>query len=300
MPKPSAKDLRAHLRREQNKEYHLWKVSLLRGFVSENGWKALRKDTIVPPGERLYGWVRNRRIDYKKGVIPNWLASQCESIPGWSWDHRRDATKKNIDNLRAFVKKNAWSELGWKHEVDGVALGQWAAIRRVWYHRGQLEEWIARALEAIPGWSWEPRQEAFDAKLAALKKYVARHGSADFNMTTTGANGELIGRWAGHARELYREEALEAWIVDELEALPGWLWEPRQARQQAKLELLREFVRRYEWDALRAHTIFREERLGSWAYRRRQSYRSGELEPWLRRGVERIPGWRKWARQGAP
>lgn len=49
------------------------------------GWNELKRETVVPPGVRLYRWVTARRIDYRDDKIDHWLVVECEAIPGWSW-----------------------------------------------------------------------------------------------------------------------------------------------------------------------------------------------------------------------
>src|ERR1700690_971947 len=92
-------------------EQHRWKLSLLREFVANYGWKKLNRDTVVKPGVKLYRWVTARRIDYNTDKIAGWLGAEFEAIPGWSWRVFDDAYKRNLDNLRRFVKKNGWEAL---------------------------------------------------------------------------------------------------------------------------------------------------------------------------------------------
>ena len=70
---------------------HRWKLSLLAAFVRRFGWEKLKRDTVVPPGVRLNGWVTTRRFDYRSNKIADWLVVECEQIPDemqrdrWGW-----------------------------------------------------------------------------------------------------------------------------------------------------------------------------------------------------------------------
>src|SRR5882762_7636967 len=134
-------------RESQIVEQHRWKLSLLRAFVARSGWKALKRETVVPPGVKLYGWVMRRRIDYRSDKIADWLVAECEAIPGWSWSIFGDAYRRNLDNLRRFVKKHGWDALTTKPIVDGVRLDKWVSHRREAYKLGELDAWLIRGLE---------------------------------------------------------------------------------------------------------------------------------------------------------
>ena len=67
----------------------------------------------------------------------------------------------------------------WKYTTeDGFNLGTWVNSRRQEYKKGKLSEPRRKALEALPGWVWDPFEEDFQEGLKYLKAYVAREGNA--------------------------------------------------------------------------------------------------------------------------
>lgn len=245
----------------------------------------------MPPGVKLFSWVRGRRIDYWDGEIRDFLVPELEAIPGWSWDPNRDRHRRNLDNLRSFVREYGWRALSVDTEVEGVKLSGWCATRRMEYRRGTLPEWMIPALEAVPGWSWEPLIDLYAERLEQIRRHVARHGWGDFTIHTRDDDGVNIGKWANHIRDFYRKDRLPDWLCVELESIPGWKWEPREDRQRRKLEALRDFVGRHGWEALRAHTVAHGLPIGEWFYGIRDRRKNGVLPEWLRRELESIPGW---------
>src|SRR5687768_17264013 len=177
-------------------EQHRWKLSLLREFVAKHGWAKLSKKTIVPPGVRLFNFVRARRVDYADGEIADWLVQECEAIPGWSWSPVQDAYRRNLDNVRRLVRQHGWAWLRTKPIVDGVRLDRWVAHRRSEYNRGTIERWLIPALEALPGWTWKPRIDSQAKLLFALRGHVARHGWASIDQDTMSRNKLPIGHWS--------------------------------------------------------------------------------------------------------
>jgi hypothetical protein len=207
-PRRSKKRSRA----ERDAEVHRWKASLVRDFVAKHGWSKLRADTVVRPGVRLFDWVHARRTKYRTGKIADWLVAECESIPGWSWDPLRERHQRNLDNLRAFVKKRGWQALTMKTVVDGVLLAQWAITRRREYQRGVLAGWMVAAFEAIPGWEWDPIATIQRRNLLALRGHVARHGWDHLRLHTVSRDGIRVGKWANHVRTLCRKGSAPRWL----------------------------------------------------------------------------------------
>lgn len=292
----SAKERRRWRRRQRSREYQLWKASLVRAFVQKRGWAALQQGTVVAPGVDIFSWVHTKRMDYRNGRIAHWQVEICEAIEGWSWDPVRDRYVRDIDNLRRFALKHGWDAVTQETELDGVNIVRWCINRRAAYRRGKLAPWLVKALEAIPGWCWEPTSDRRLQMLAAVRAYIECHGRADFGQQTWGVGGLPIGRWAHYMREEYRNGKLPKWLQRELESLPGWAWEPAKEKQLRMIPVLRKFVANHGWDALCANTVVEGEKLGDWCHHRRRPYQEGTLPAWMKEDLEAIPGWKKWAK----
>jgi hypothetical protein len=275
---------------QRRDEEHLYKVSLLREFVARHGWKELRKDTRYK-GVALFNWVHSRRTDYRTGEIRDFLVPLVEAIPGWSWDPVRDRHRRNLDNLRNFVRVHGWDALTWDTEVDGVQLAQWCATRRQEYRRGVLPAWIATALEAIPDWSWEPLEDHYEERLRLLREHVKRNGWDELALHTIDRYGNRLGRWASHVRVLHREGRLPEWVVKELDALDGWTWEPLLDRHAEHIDLLRRFLARHGWPELHASTVFEGVPIGRWVMNCRNRYNNRQISTELVAALEEVPGW---------
>lgn len=281
---------RQFLERRQRRldEEHRYKLGLLREFVAAHGWGELRRAGQTFHGVNLFNWVHGRRTDYKAGEIRDFLVPELEAIPGWSWDHWRDHLREQVDNLRRFVKQHGWNALTVETEVEGVKLSGWCATRRTEYRRGTLAKWLIKALEAIPGWSWDPVEEHYEERLAQLRAHVARHGWDDFGIHTEDEDGERIGKWANHIRDMHRRERVPAWVCAELESIDGWMWEPREDKQRIKLEALRAYAQRHGLDDVAKDTIVDGVRIGDWLFNCLHRAKQGVLPRWLARELERV------------
>lgn len=224
---------RQHRRQQRLDDEHRYKLVALREYVAQHGWSEIRKG-VTFRGVNLFSWIHNRRTEYKTGEIRDFLVSELERIPGWSWDPWRDHMRSIVDDLRRFVARRGWDALTVDTEVNGVRLSGWCAVRRVEYRKGKLATWLATALEAIPGWSWDPRDEHYAQRIKQLRAHVAAHGWEQFGITTVDDDGNRIGKWANHVRMMKRRRRLPTWVVAELEALAGWTWEPRRDRARSR------------------------------------------------------------------
>lgn len=273
------------------KEQHLWKLSLLRDFVAKHGWTTLKRGTVVPPGVNLYRWVTARRVDYRADKIATWLASECERVPGWEWSVFDEAHRRNLDNLRAFTKKHGWDALATKPVLAGVRLDKWVAHRRDEYRRHCLDAWLIRGLEALPGWTWDPRRSSQERNLRELRDFVAEQGWEALRTDSVTETGTHLGLWVSNVRAMHRRDDLERWLEVALERLPGWTWEPRASRQQENIDRLARFVAKHGWDAVSDGLIVDRVKLGDWISNCRTRYRSGGLSEHTIGGLEAIPGW---------
>jgi len=272
-------------------EQQRWKLSLLRDFVARHGWAKLKPNTVVRPGVNLHRWVSHRRADYHADRIPDWLVPECEAIPGWSWDVFRDAYVRNLDNLRAFANRHGWDALATRPVVDGVRLDKWVHHRRDEYRKGELDAWLIRGLEAIPGWTWDPLRSRYEHNLRELRDYVARHGWSSLHEHTISRTGVHVGHWAAAMRAMHRRGEIPMWVEAELEKIPGWTWEPRVARQLANVERLAAFVAKHGWETVGDSLVIDGVNLGEWISNCRMRYRRGSLLKETSSGLEAIPGW---------
>lgn len=71
----------------------------------------------------------------------------------------------NLSALHAFVAQHGRQPLQ-RENFEGIPLGQWVSTQR--QKRGTLRPEQVAALEAVPGWSWNPREERWSSDLSIL------------------------------------------------------------------------------------------------------------------------------------
>jgi hypothetical protein len=187
---------------------------------------------------------------------------------------------------------------------EQIKLGQWEGKRRNEYATGKLSQHRIDALEAIPGWVWEPFKADFSRKLSALKQFVDREGHArvpgSYVETFDGEQIKL-GQWVGARRNEYATGKLSQHRIDALEAIPGWEWDVSEADFQGALAALKQFVDREGHARVsnkHVETFDGEKlRLGYWVGTRRRDYAKGKLSQDRIDALEALPGW-VWKARG--
>jgi hypothetical protein len=126
--------------------------------------------------------------------------------------------------------------------------------------------------------------------LQVLREFVENCGWEKMTRRTL-ANGFHLGHWVSVRRTDYKRGILSNDLIQQLEAIPGWTWDPVETRYREYLQLLRRFVEQHGMGRFNARTVYGGVRLGAWATCRRVDYRERRLAPWLKHELEQIPGW---------
>jgi len=174
--------------------------------------------------------------------------------------------------------------------IDGVNLSGWVQNRRRNFREGTLAADRIAELEALPGWTWDPLADQRNAGMVALRKYVEDHGTALVPHNTV-VGGMSLGEWVTKQRGAFRLGSLTEKRVAELEALPGWSWDPIADRWTASLEVLRKYLDEHGTAKIPKSAVVDGSNLGMWVKNLRRNFREGKLAPDRIAEVVALPGW---------
>jgi|GEM_PF-2066593 len=138
-------------------------------------------------------------------------------------------------------------------------------------------------------------------KLALLKVFLSEHPVAGIKRSLV-LRGLPVGAFALACRYRHKQGVLSSWLTSELEAIPGWTWDPpprTQVEETPNVKRLREYVEAHGWEGISRSTVFDGSPIGAWISNCRSDYRGGRLSQNLRAGLEAIPGW-TWGANTAP
>lgn len=272
-----------------------WDVGIreLRTFVTEHGHTRVRAGLVTTGGYSLGKWVSHKRTAYRAGTLSTDRVAELEAMPGWTWSSPDQQWDAGITELRAYVAERGHARVPSSFATTtGYKLGAWASGQRRDYQEGRLSPGRASELSALPGWAWSLFDEPWETGLAALRAFVTEHGHARVPGRFTTASGFHLGRWVNSRRVDYRAGRLNTDRATELEALPGWIWNPFDRQWRAAMTELRAFVAEHGHARVPDRfTTASGYNLGGWVTDRRRAYRDGTLNAARITELETLPGW---------
>jgi hypothetical protein len=244
-------------------------------------------------GFNLGTWVVDQRVSHKRRTLGGEQAARLEAVTGWVWDVRDAAWDRSLLSLTLFAVERGSTRVTRGYvDSSGFDLGKWVIFQRVLYRRGAMPEDRARRLAALPGWSWEPFDAAWEAGLTRFEVFVAEHGHGHVQQSFVDETGHRLAAWVTKQRSAMRQGRLETDRRAILEATPGWEWKTTAPQWKEGYERLCSFTERKS--SARVPVIYRDPdgfALGAWAHNQRALRAGGKLEPERVKLLEDLPGW---------
>ena len=197
-----------------------------------------------------------------------------EAFSGWSWEPREKERLETLGALSEWMAAAKRIPTQKSSDSKEVWLAKWIHHRRRDLATKQMALERIAALEAIPGWSWEPREVGWAKTLEVLQKWMSfvkrtpTRGSSD-------ATEARLATWLHHQRDDVTAKQMARERISALEAIPGWLWEPRGMEWATALESLK------KWTSSTGRIPRLQRRSGSWLVHwinaRRKTCASGNM-----------------------
>jgi superfamily II DNA or RNA helicase len=176
---------------------------------------------------------------------------------------------------------------------DGVrGLGPWVGRQRAAYARGQLQTNRIERLESLPGWTWDPAADAWEAGFRRLQAHARTNDVARPPSDLVDPTGYRVGQWAASQRVVYKAGELSEDRVARLESLPGWTWDVLEADWEEGYERLSRYAVGY--GQARPPSSYADAdgfRLGPWVAQQRTFYRLHRMSAERIARLEAVPGW---------
>jgi hypothetical protein len=198
----------------------------LESFVKANG-HARVPQSYRQNGIRVGVWVAKQRANHKGGRLPKDKVKLLESLKAWSWDPIEDQWHSSYQELKSFVKAHGHALVPASYRQNGLRLGSWIVTQRTVYKGGRLPKDKITLLQSLKGWSWNPREIAWDSSFQELKSFVNAHGHALVPYSYRQNNIQL-GEWLAAQRTKHMRGQLPTDKVKRLESLQGWSWQVRR------------------------------------------------------------------------
>lgn len=215
----------------------------LTGFEAQSG-HCYPTDDVSVDGRSLGRWCRKQRGLQRAGRLRPDRAERLATIPAWSSHTAHEAGFWS--RYRAYLQR---ARATGPDERDKAMPSREAAV---WANnlRGRREDLRAQggdlpedqltAVEAIPGWSWNPHDDNHAAKVLVLQQFITATGRSVASIKQLEQwNNHPIGVWLNSWRT--RRATLSSTQQSELEALTGWSWDPRSDQWESMLQQLADF-----------------------------------------------------------
>jgi superfamily II DNA or RNA helicase len=262
---------------------------LLAKYVEVTG-SAHVNQTVSINGKSLGSWVSKQRIDYKNGFLNQDKIEKLNQLPFWTWDPVLDRRQDLFNQLEIFVQTHGNARVPSRHTQNGFALGEWVSKLRIDFKNGKLPEGDVRSLERMPGWTWDPLDEAWRVNFQELTEYLNLNGNRYPPYSRNAGVGGLA-KWVIDQRARYKNHACPIEQVQLLESLPGWSWDPVADRWDESFQILQRYVEREGHSKVPSNCSVDEFALGIWVSKQRVRYSQNRALPSQIEKLESLPEW---------
>ena len=152
-------------------------------------------------------WMRHQR--WSRATMPEERRALLDALPFWSWDPRDDEWNANLAGVVAYFAQHG------RMPARTDPFGQWSYNQRS--RRSTMIEERKRRLDALPFWTWDPMQDAWNANFTGMVARYEMHGRMP-------RQREPGGPWA-HTQRRSRSTMCDDNRA-RLDALPWWRWSP--------------------------------------------------------------------------
>ena len=264
--------------------------SVLLEYAAEHG-DALVPIAYVVDGFRLGGWVNTQRLAYFDGTMPVARRERLEKeVPGWSWDPHADSWNRAFGLIEDYAREHGNARVPDSHFVGDFALGAWVGTQRQRRRKGTLPADRQKRLDSLPGWVWDHAQAQWDDSLAALRHYLAEHGTTSVPQGLS-FDGVPLGNWVTRQRREYTKGTLDPQRRQLLEELPTWTWDPHGDEWERRFELLQQYAAAHGDARVPYSHKVGGVPLGAWVWSQRDNYRKGILSSDRAKKLMALPGW---------
>jgi hypothetical protein len=257
----------------------------LREYEDSNGGCSVPQLYKSPSGFALGSWVTAQRSTQEK--MPLERRAMLESLHGWIWDLLEEAWEVGYRYLSDYCNEHGSCFVPQSMILpDGFAFGRWVSKQRT--KREKMSHERQARLEALQGWTWDPRDAAWESGILHLEEYRIEHGDCLVPRKHKSTDGYAIGSWVFNQRVI--RDKLAATRKARLESINGWVWQAHEEAWDTGFQYLSEYCQEHG-NCLVPSTFDLPNgyKLGTWVGNQRTNRELMQIERRVR--LEALQGW---------
>lgn len=262
----------------------------LQAYVERHGDARVPYNHLTAARFALGSWVRGNRR--RRRELTHEQVAKLESLAGWTWNLHETLWWEGFARLRDYIATHGHARIhsGYR-EPDGFALHQWACAQRAEIAAGRLPADREEALRSLELFSLRPSDSRWDAGIDALAAFVEAEGHASPIQGYISPGGFRLGLWVHNVRR--RRATLDADQIREVEAFPGWSWDPQESLWRKGIAELAAYKSRYgHVQVPRSYISASGAQLGRWLDNQRTALRARRLTAARRQALDAVdPHW---------
>jgi superfamily II DNA or RNA helicase len=244
--------------------------------------------TYSPSSEHadLGKWVIDQRSRFKHNSLSPEQIQLLEQLPGWSWNPLTDRWTNEFGLLLDYVEREGNSRIPASLEFDGFPIGIWVSKQRVRFKNNRMPAEQIKKFEAISDWSWDPNDEKWNLRLSELSTFQIVNP-----MVRNGSIPKHLLDWMKDQRERYQNGHLDQIRIGQLEALPGWDWNPRDNFWEIVFNTFKDWASVNDIAKVPPDLLWAGANARSWIQNQRTRYRTKKLTKDQIDLLESVSGW---------
>lgn len=243
----------------------------------------------------LGAWVVAQRRAFTQGTLPEQRAAELRKLPAWAWAQGEAEWERGLLALRRFIEREGHAVITPGTMEGPLDLGAWLAQQREAHGANTLDDARGRRLGGLGALEPAPQTLAWYAGLAALRRYADSNGHAN-PLPDEQGSGPPVGAWLAAQRT--KRTWLSSSQIAALEALPGFVWDERDAPWERAYAALRSYAQAAGHSSPTTNARIGVIAIGQWVRRQRTARAAGQLADERAQRLETLLGWAWTGEQG--
>ena len=249
-----------------------WKRNItdLKRFIEQHGHANVPQKS--PSFERVASFLQRARVHYRQGRLDPKRQKVLEAM-GVVWSPLEDVWNSSLAELKRFIKEHGHAHVS-RSNPSFRQTAQFLSLQRKLYRQKRLDPKRQKELEAL-GVAWSPLEDAWNSRLADLKRFIKQHGHA--RVSSGDPSFRRTAQFLELQRHRYHKGQLDPKRQKELEAL-GVAWSPLEDVWNSRLADLKRFIEQHGHARVpKGNPSFRQ--TAEFLQFQRKLYRKGRLDP---------------------